>query len=63
MNMIDMRAELTRQIEEAGGLMAFCRKSGLSHPPVSAARHGHRAVTDEIALACGFVAETTFRKI
>jgi hypothetical protein len=59
----EMRAELNRQIDAAGGLVAWCRKAGLSHAPVSLAKHGHRDIPETIANACGFVSEKTFRRI
>lgn len=58
-----MRAELNRQIETAGGLVAWCRKVGLSHSAVSLVKNGHRDVPEAVANACGFVSERTFRKI
>lgn len=58
----EMREELARQVQAAGGVMAFARKHDITHPPISWALSGHRAVTEAIANACGFIAETTYRK-
>jgi hypothetical protein len=63
LSMAEMRAELARQVAAAGGICAWARKHGLSHAPVSLAKHGHRPVTEEIANACGFIVRTTFHKL
>jgi hypothetical protein len=60
----EMRAELARRVDEAGGVRAFSRKHSLSHSSVSMAINRARPVTEELANACGFFAVTRFgRKI
>lgn len=57
----EMRAELLRQVSVAGGVNAFCRARGIeSHTAVSLAIAGHRNVTEALANAIGYIAETTF---
>lgn len=60
---VQMRGELERQVNDAGGLMVFCRMRGLSHAPVSLMLSGHRPVSEAVANACGFVVETVFKRI
>ena len=58
-----MRAELRRQVDAAGGVMAWAKLKGISHPPVSYALSGARPVTEAIANAAGFLVETTYKKV
>lgn len=57
----EMRAELKRQVDAAGGLMVWCRVHGFTHPSVSAAIRGERDVSESMANACGFLAQMTFK--
>lgn len=63
LNQREMRAELRRQVDAAGGLMAFCRMHGLTHPPVSLMLSGTRPVSEAVANSIGFIAETTFKRV
>lgn len=62
-NQTEMRAELRRQVDAAGGLMVWCRMRNLTHAPTSLILNGHRPVSEPIANACGFLIETVFRRI
>ena len=62
-NQRDMRTELRRQVDEAGGVMAWSRSKGLNHAPVSWALSGNRPVTEAVANAAGFLVETTYKKV
>lgn len=61
--MAEMRAELGRQIAAAGGVCAFARRHGINHTAVSLSKHGKRPVAEEVANACGFLVETTFKNM
>jgi len=63
LNQREMRTELRRQVDEAGGVMAWSRAKGLSHAPVSWALSGSRPVTESVANAAGFLVETTYKKV
>jgi hypothetical protein len=64
LSMDDLRTELKRRVKEAGGMHEFCRRKGIQgHTGVSLAVSGKREVTEQIANACGFIREVTFRKI
>ena len=62
-SMREMRAELQRQVGAAGGVMSWCRKRGLTHPPVSLMLSGARPVSEAVGNACGFIVETTFKRV
>ena len=59
-----MRAELERQVAEAGGVRAFCRRKGIeSHAAVSLALSGKRDVSESIANARGYLKISVYRKM
>ena len=62
-NPSQMRDELKRQVDAAGGLMAWCRKYDRSHGPVSDMLRGAREVSEEVANSCGFIMQTVFRPV
>lgn len=59
----EMRAELDRQVEAAGGQSAWCRKTGISQTAVSLVQNGHREMSETIANALGFISERKYRQI
>lgn len=59
----EMRAELKRQVTAAGGLMVFARMHGIPHSNLSEALSGRRLISETIANACGYIVQTTFKKI
>jgi len=60
----DVRAELWRQVQLAGGVRAFCRQKGLeSHAAVSLTLAGQREVSEGIANSLGYLKVTVFRKM
>lgn len=59
----EMLAELQRQIEVAGGVMLWSRKTGISPTVVSLVKTQARAIPDTVANACGFIVEKTYRKL
>ena len=60
LRMEEMRAELKRQVAELG-VNEFCRQRGIEHhASVSLALSGKRPVTETIANACGYLAQTVF---
>ncbi|MDE2342937.1 MAG: hypothetical protein KGL63_06015 [Betaproteobacteria bacterium] len=59
----EMRAELKRQVIAAGGVMVFARMHGISHSNLSEALSGRRLISETIAYACGYLAQTSFKKI
>jgi hypothetical protein len=60
----EMRSELVRQIDAAGGLVEWCRRTGLPHAPVSLVKNGHREnIPESIANACGFIVEKSYRRL
>lgn len=62
--MDEMREELRRQVFELDGVNEFCRRRGIEHhASVSLALSGKRPVTEAIANACGYFAQTVFRKL
>lgn len=63
LNPSQMRDELKRQVEAAGGVMAWCRKYDRSHGSVSDMLRGARDVSEEAANSCGFVMQTVFRPV
>lgn len=59
----EMRAEIIRRIDAAGGVSAWSRKTGISHTVVSLVKNGRREIPETVANACGFMAETIYKKI
>ena len=62
--MAAMRDELKRHVLAAGGARKWCLKVGIpSHGSVAQAVSGTRDVSEAMANACGYIIETTFRKV
>lgn len=53
---------LRREIELAGGVRAFSRKTGVNQATVSQCINGRIPVPDAVCNAIGYVKVTTFRK-
>jgi hypothetical protein len=59
----ELLQDLEARIDVAGGVVAWSRRAGISHTEVSLARSGTRQIGERIANACGYIAETRYRRI
>lgn len=59
----DMRAELIRQVSEAGSASKWARNHGISQTSLSLQMTGRRPVSEEVANVCGFVVEPSYRRM